>query len=48
MKVKSSEKYEVRFWAIECPKCKEQVELDSEYEYDVICPYCDERIKLED
>ena len=48
MKIKSSEKYEVRYWAIECPNCKEQIELDSKYEYNITCPYCNEDIELED
>jgi transcription elongation factor Elf1 len=49
IKIKSNEKYEVRFWAIECPNCEEQIELDSKYQCGVIvCPYCNEEIELED
>ena len=48
MKIKSSEKYEVRFWAIECPSYEEQIELDSKAEKEIVCPHCGELIQIED
>ena len=40
LKVNRDETYKVSFWAIECPNCGEQVELDSRYVSDIFCPFC--------
>ena len=40
MKVNRDETYKVSFWAIECPNCGEQIELDSRYVYEIFCPFC--------
>ena len=40
MKANRDEMYKVSFWAIECPNCGEQIELDSRYASEIFCPFC--------
>ena len=46
MKINKKDIYEI--YAIECPNCHEQVELDSKYQREVDCPFCDEEIEIEE
>ena len=46
MKVNIDDVYEVRYLAIECPNCEEQIELDEKRECKVVCPFCNEEVDV--
>ena len=44
MLVNRKEIYEI--FAIECPNCGEQIELESKYMTDLFCPFCNIDIRI--
>lgn len=46
--ISRDEIYEVKFWAIECPKCEEQIELESKNDEEIVCPFCGELISIDE
>ena len=47
-KVKFKDIYKYEGYAIECPNCQEQIELDGRHKYDVVCPFCNVDIEIGD